>query len=51
MTKVYYVKLEKHGKEHVVFVNATSELDAIMEARNVTKDFLNNAHIICVSLA
>ena len=27
MTKKFYVKLEMHDKEHVVFVDATSEMD------------------------
>lgn len=51
MGKLYYVKFELHGKEHISYVNAVSEVDAIMEARTLAKDWCNVAHIICVGVA
>lgn len=51
MEKLYSVKLELHGKEHVSYVTAVSEIDAIMQARTLAKDWNNVAHIISVGLA
>jgi hypothetical protein len=51
MEKLWYVKYELHGKEHIAFVNATSELDALMEARTKAKDWCNTCHVICIAPA
>lgn len=51
MEKLYCIKHELHGRQHVCFVKATSELDAIMQARGAIKDNCNVSHIISVSLA
>ena len=51
MEKLYCVKLELHGKAHDSYVKAMSELDAIMQARTLIKDWNNVAHIISVGLA
>lgn len=51
MARLYCIKHELHGKLHVCFVEATSELDAIIQARSVIKDNCNVSHIISVSLA
>jgi len=51
MERLYCIKHELHGRQHVCFVKATSELDAIMQARRAIKDNCNVSHIISVSLA
>ena len=51
MEKLYCVKHELHGKIHVSFVKAISELDALMEARMTIKDYCNISHVICIALA
>lgn len=50
MEKRYFVKFELHGKKHISYVNAVSEVDAIMQARTIAKDWCNVAHIIAVNL-
>lgn len=51
MEKLYVVKHELHGKVHVAYVRATSELGALMEARTAAKDSCNVSHVISISLA
>lgn len=49
MEKQWHVQLELHSKNHDVFVNAANEIDAIMVARTVVKDYCNVSHIIQVN--
>lgn len=51
MEKLYYLKLEHYGEEQEVYVNAVSELDAVMQARTKIGDVLNNCHVICIAEA
>ena len=46
MEKPWHVKLELNNKKHDVFVNASNEIDAVMIARTIVKDYCNVSHVI-----
>ena len=51
MKKKWFVKLDLYGKIHAMLVDAASEQEAVIEARNQITDMLNNAHIVYVKEA